>query len=300
MVFIFIGISEKRVNMKKYLANWRLIIISLLFLGNFFVWYLVSEADSRILTVSFLNVGQGDAILIEAPNGNQVLIDGGPGRKILSELGQALPFYDRSIDLIITTHPDSDHIGGLPLVLENYVVAGFLEPEVVCATIICETLETAVMMESARKVIARRGKVIQLGRGAELEILSPVAAVIGKDTNVASIVAKLTYGATSFLFTGDAPQVIERNLIFQDGKNLDVEVLKVGHHGSDTSSAPEFLAATSPEVAVISVGKDNRYGHPKSSVLDSLTKIGAKIFRTDERGRIKITSDGEKLTVGTN
>jgi competence protein ComEC len=291
--------------MKKYLANWQLIIVSLLFLSNFFVWYLVSKADSRILTVSFLNVGQGDAILIEAPNGNQVLIDGGPGRKILSELGQALPFYDRSIDLIIVTHPDSDHIGGLPLVLKNYAVVGFLEPEalplrgegpgVICDTAICEALETAVTAEGAQKITAHRGQVIQLGRGAELEILSPVGPMAGKDTNSASVVAKLTYGATSFLFTGDAPQATERQLIFADGKNLDIEVLKVGHHGSDTSSAPEFLAATSPEVAVISVGADNRYGHPKTSVLDSLAKIGAKILRTDQQGRIEITSDGEKL-----
>lgn len=264
----------------------------ILIFANLFVWFPVWFGSNRFLTVTFLNVGQGDAIFIEAPNGNQVLIDGGVGRKVLSELGQVMPFYDRSIDLIIATHPDSDHIGGLPAVFDNYEVAGFLEPEVVCTNAICDVLETKIKIESAREVVASRGEKIILDNGVELEILSPAGPIQGSDTNVASVVAKLTYGSTSFLFTGDAPKAIENYLVEKDGTNLDVDVLKVGHHGSDTSSSPEFLAATTPTTAIISVGQDNRYGHPKASVLDLLTKAGVKVLRTDQEGRVEIKSDG--------
>ena len=281
--------------MKKYLANRRLIIIAALLLANLFVWSVLAGTHHGLLTVNFLDVGQGDAIFIEAPNGNQVLIDGGPGRSVLSGLGQVMSFYDRSIDLVIATHPDSDHIAGLPAVFDNYQVAGFMAPALICQTAICETLEIKVASEPAPKVIAARGEKIILGDGVELEILSPDGSALGNDTNSASIVAKLTYGQTSFLFTGDAPQAIERYLLSEFGQNLDIDVLKVGHHGSDTSSAPDFLAATSPAVAVISVGKDNRYGHPKASVVDSLVKIRAKIFRTDEQGTVIFKTDGVKI-----
>ena len=281
--------------MKKYLTDWRLIIIAVLLFSNLFVWAITFTAPAVVLTVAFLNVGQGDAIFIEAPNGNQVLIDGGAGRKILSELGKVMPFYDRSIDLIIATHPDSDHIGGLLPVFDNYQVAGLMRPEMGCQNAVCEVLEAKVAAEPAKEILASQGEKIILGDGVELKILSPSGPMPGKDTNIASVVAKLTYGRTSFIFTGDAPRAIENYLVAKEGKNLDVDILKVGHHGSDTSSAPEFLAATSPEVAVISVGKDNRYGHPKASVLDLLTKSGAKIFRTDEAGTIVFKTDGVEI-----
>lgn len=273
-----------------------MVILGVLFLANLFIWSLVAHSSSRTLAVYFLDVGQGDAILIEAPGGQQVLIDGGPGRSILSELGQVLPFYDRDLDLIIATHPDADHIGGLPLVLENYQATGFLEPEVNCATAICTELEKEIQENSVREIKAVRGERVLLGGGAELEILAPEGSVTGKDTNQASVVAKLTYGATTFLLTGDAPQNVERKLMTRDGGDLDVDVLKVGHHGSDTSSSPDFLAVTSPQLAVISVGAKNRYGHPKEKVLAELVDIQAQIWRTDEQGRLKVVSDGEKIS----
>lgn len=282
--------------MKKFLSAWRLVVLVLLLGANLWVWFEVARLSRAEVVVSFLDVGQGDAILIEAPGGHEVLIDGGPGRKVLSELGQVLPFYDRNLDLVIATHPDADHIGGLPLVLENYRVAGFLAPEVACRTALCSELEKEVTNLGLRKLVAARGEEILLGGGATLEILSPDGPVLGSDTNLASVVARLSFGQTTFLFTGDAPQVVERRLIAKDGTKLDVDVLKVGHHGSDTSSVPDFLALTSPQLAVISVGAKNRYGHPKASVLEELKKAGAEIWRTDEQGRLKIISDGEKIT----
>ena len=281
--------------MKKFLSYGKPLLIVVLLLANFFLWPIVWQRQNRLLTVAFLDVGQGDAIFIEAPNGNQVLIDGGPGRKVLSELGKVMSFYDRSIDLIIATHPDSDHIGGLPVVFDSYRIAGFIWPEVVCKNAICEALESKVDTESAREIIASRGEKIVLGDGVELEILSPAGPVRGNDTNAASVVAKLTYGQISFLFTGDAPQAIENYLANKDGEKLNVDVLKVGHHGSDTSSSPQFLAATSPAVAVISVGQENRYGHPKQSVLDLLNKNGVKIFRTDLEGVLIFRTDGTRI-----
>jgi competence protein ComEC len=271
-----------------------LVLIVLIF-ANLLIWLSVWPSRQPLLTVAFLDVGQGDAIFITAPNGNQILIDGGPGRKVLSELGQVMPFYDRSIDLIIATHPDSDHIGGLPAALDNYEVAGFLEPAVACANAICDALEAKVIAEPAREIIASRGEKIILDDGVELEILSPAGTALSNDTNTASVVAKLTYGSTSFLFTGDTPKTIENYLIAKEGEKLDVDVLKVGHHGSDTSSSPEFLAATSPAIAVISVGQDNRYGHPKASVIDLLAQSGVKILRTDQEGRVILKSDGTKI-----
>lgn len=281
------------------MKNWRYILIFILLAGNLFVWTVVARASDRTLRVSFLDVGQGDAILIEAPGGNQVLIDGGPGRKILSELGGALPFYDRSLDLVVATHPDNDHIGGLPLVLANYDVAGFLESGTASETAIAAALAAAIKAESAPTLLAKQGMRIELGGGAELEILSALPAeALAKagESNPASLVAKLTYGATSFLFTGDAPQVVERKLLFEDGKNLDVDVLKVGHHGSKTSSAPDFIAATSPQYSIISVGADNRYGHPDAETLSRLQSASTTILRTDQSGRILIKSDGETVS----
>lgn len=283
--------------MKTGLRYWRQLIIGALLLANLFVWWAVLREDrSGELAVHFLDVGQGDAILIEAPNGNQVLIDGGAGRKILNELGQVLPFYDRSLDLVIATHPDADHIGGLPLVFGRYRVSGLLEPGAVGENAAYPALLESVETEPATRLIADRRLLIELGGGAELEILFPDRPLeTAGETNNASIVAKLTYGESDFLFTGDAPQAIEKYLATTLGGALDVEVLKVGHHGSDTSSAELFLAATTPDYAVISAGADNRYGHPSAAVLDRLNNIGATILRTDQQGRITITTDGESI-----
>lgn len=274
-------------------------VLVVLFLGAVFCFYANwREERNGILTVAFLDVGQGDAIYIEAPNGNQVLIDGGPSKAVLRELSKVMPFYDRSIDVVIATHADQDHVGGLPDVLKKYKVKIFMEPGVSGESSSYKELEKIVSQGDTlgiKKILARRGMEIHLGDRAILQILFPDRDPSGMDTNVASIVARLVYGENEFLLTGDSPQNIENYLVSLGG--LQSDVLKVGHHGSKTSSGQAFVSAVSPQYAVISVGKDNKYGHPNKEVLDILNNFGAKILRTDEQGRIIFKSDGTNLEI---
>lgn len=268
-----------------------------LIIANSFVWYIVwRETPRRIMTVAFLDVGQGDAIYIEAPNGNQVLIDGGSGRQVLRALGEVMPFYDRSLDVVIATHPDADHIGGLPFVLQRFAVGAIIEPGVESETGVYQEFEKIMTDDSRRHLLARRGMKLELDQGVSLDILFPDRDPTDWETNTASIVARLTYGENSFLLTGDSPIKIEKYLLGLDGQNLKSDVLKVGHHGSRTSSAPEYVAAIHPSYAIISAGLKNRYGHPHQEVLDILTKIDAVILRTDELGTIIFHSDGDVLS----
>lgn len=265
--------------------------------GAVLVWYAVNAETRDGLTVAFLDIGQGDATFIQTENGNQILIDGGPNRKVLSELSKVMPFYDRSIDAVIATHPDSDHIGGIPDVLNKYEVDFFIEPGAESTNAVSKELEKIVEEKKIKKVLARRGMKLILSENAYLLILFPDRDVSRIDTNDASIVVKLIYGNTSFLFTGDSPQKIEKYLTSIDKENLDVDVLKAGHHGSDTSSSESFIGYTAPEYAIISVGKNNKYGHPHREVLERLNKFGVKIIRTDIEGTIRLKSDGEKLEI---
>jgi len=272
------------------------IFLGIFLLITIFVWYGVwAEERGEILTVAFLDVGQGDAIFIEAPSGKQVLIDAGPNKKVLRELSKQMPFYDRSLDLVVITHPDSDHIGGFPELFKTYSIDRVLESGVMCESEICVELSKQFKENGAEKIVAQRGMIIDLGTGVYLEVLFPDRDATNFETNVASLVIKLVYGNSSFLLTGDSPQEIENYLVSLDAFNLDADVLKLGHHGSKTSSSEFFIGYTSPEFAVISVGKDNRYGHPNQEVLDILNEFEIKVLRTDEQGTIVIKSDGENL-----
>ncbi len=261
------------------------------------VWYAVYAESRSGLTVAFLDVGQGDAIFIQAENGNQVLLDGGPNKAVLSQLSKIMPFYDRSIDVVIATHPDGDHIGGLPDVLNRYNVDLVIEPGVESDTAVYKEFERLVEEKGVKKLLARRGMKIILNDNTYLLILFPDRDVSGFDSNDASIVAKLVYEKTSFLFMGDSPKKIEEYLVSLDKEKLNTDVLKVGHHGSRTSTSESFLGYTSPEYAIISAGKNNRYGHPHKETLDMLNKFQIRILRTDESGIIKIKSDGNIITV---
>lgn len=212
-----------------------------------------------------------------------MLIDGGSNKSVLRKLGGIMPFYDRSIDVVLATHPDKDHIGGLPHVLDRYKVDYFLESGAVNETGVYRALQ-----DRADPILARRGMNIHLGSGVTVEILFPDRDVSGVESNTASIVARILYGNTSFLLTGDSPKSIEKYLVSITDLNSDV--LKAGHHGSKTSSDISFIKQVSPSLVVISAGKDNRYGHPHQEVLDLFR--GISVLSTYESGNISILSDG--------
>jgi len=273
-------------------------IISVLIITNFSVWSLVyARKETNLLHVYFLDVGQGDSIFIDSPAHGRVLIDGGPNRKVLSELGKILPFGDKDIDVVIETHPDADHITGLVEVIKRFNVGVFIEPGVESPNSVDDLLSLEVDQKKIPTLLARRGMTLDLGHGSELIILFPNQDVTSFETNDASIVAKLVYGSKSFLLTGDSSKSSEYKIMSLGEGGLDSDVLKAGHHGSDGSTSILFAQTVSPEYAVISAGKNNRYGHPKQSVLDILHKVGAKIVSTIDLGTIEFETDGETLTL---
>lgn len=261
--------------------------------------YSAASQKDGLLKVYFLDVGQGDAIFVEAPNGNQVLIDGGPGNQVLSELAKIMPFYDYDIDLIALSHPQEDHAAGLIEVLKKYDVANIIWAEGEYNSPIFKTWTEAVKEENANEIDAVAGKTIDLGSGVILTILFPANSTAGtfvKNPNDNSVIIMLEYKGNRFLFTGDAEAAVERKLIGV-GMDLKADVLKVGHHGSNTSTTDGFLLAIKPQIAVIEVGAKNRYGHPRKEILDRLEKKGIKYYRTDTDGTVKIVSDGINFKV---
>lgn len=268
------------------------VVLGILFFLNILAWLAVYNlSQARGLEVTFFDVGQGDAIFIETPQRHQILIDGGPDDTILEKLGDEMPFWDRTIDLIILTHPEQDHISGLIEVLKNYKVGNILWTGVVRDTAEYEEWQRLIEEEGARIHIAQAGQKIIMPRTV-FGILHPFENLERKEvknTNNTSIVVRLVFDKTSLLFTGDAYKSAERELI-KSGAEINSDILKVGHHGSKTSSAEEFIQAVSPEIAVIQCGKNNPYGHPHPQTLQALE--GIKILRTDLDGDIKIISDG--------
>ncbi len=288
----------------KHRKYWREFILASLFLANIFVWTSVqARQPSNLLHVYFLDIGQGDSIFIDSPSHGRILVDGGPNSKVLSELGKILPFGDRRIDVVIESHPDADHIGGLVDVLNEYSVGLFLEPGVESPNKIDNAIHQIVQEKNIPDILARRGMKINLGDGAELEILFPNQDVSNWETNDASIVAKLIYGDESFLLTGDSTKKAEYLLLALNPDELKSNVLKAGHHGSHTSSSLPYVEAVSPEYAVISAGAKNTYGHPHQDVLDIFNKLNIKIVSTESvrnlkgLGTIEFETDGETLEI---
>lgn len=281
--------------MEKIRQHFRYYFLALLILATGLIWYAVLVEGNNKLTVAFLDVGQGDAIFIEAPNGNQVLIDGGPNGAVLRELSKVMPFYDRSINMVIMTHPDSDHVNGLVDVLRRYKVDAFVDSGFKIENPAYKEAEDLVAAKNIKDLDLMKGYRINLDKGVYLDILSPPISAESLDDNNGSLVARLVYGQSSFLLTGDMEQKMEGVLVSEYGKNLESDVLKVGHHGSHTSTAESFLGFVNPSYAVISVGADNRYGHPHKETLDLLNKFKVQILRTDEKGSIVFESDGQNL-----
>ncbi|HEX7651354.1 MAG TPA: MBL fold metallo-hydrolase [Candidatus Paceibacterota bacterium] len=273
--------------------------VLILMLANAVLYGALLSPASHELRVSVLDVGQGDSILVQGPTGNTMLIDGGPDRTVLARLGEELGPLNRSLGLVVETHPDSDHITGLASVLANYRVAGFMEPGFLPATGISQELADDVEANPAiGHITARRGMRIDLGGGAYADVLSPDRDPEGEDTNEGSVVMHLVYGSTSFMLTGDLPSTHEDWLLSLDADDgeLPTTVLKAGHHGSKYSTDDAWLAALHPGIVAISAGKDNRYGHPNPETLARIGAEGAAVLSTIDSGTLHFVSDGKTVT----
>ena len=285
-------------SLRKYLPHILLIITIILVIGIFYSVYTRQSTNNNLLKVAFLDVGQGDAIYVEAPNGKQMLFDAGPGPLVLQKLAEVMPFGDRSIDMIVITNPDKDHIGGFIDVLENYDVDLVLEPGTKKDTLVYKNLEQEIVNQGIKKEIARRGMIINLDttKNIYFDVLFPDRDVSNFDVNDGSIVGKLVYGSQSYMLTGDSTKytelLIKNN---EDPLTLTASVLKLGHHGSRTSTSVLWLEQVKPELAIISAGKNNSYGHPHKDILDRLNSFNIPYLGTYQKGTIILKTDGVSI-----
>lgn len=269
----------------------------------------IAQDDIDELRVYFLDVGQGDSELIQIPNngeGFNILIDTGEYEyadglvEMLKSLGV------EKIDRLVCTHPHSDHMGCMATVVRSFEIAEMYMPRIaddyVPTTAAYEALLDAMLEKSITAVPLCAGVEISCPSGAELEVLAPEPDADWDDLNNYSGVIRLTYGQTSFMFTGDAETASEKLVVqaaMQNGQDISATVLKCGHHGSKTSSSAKFLRAVRPSYAVISCGVDNSYGHPHAGTLEKLEMLGTEIYRTDEDGTVLAKSNGEAVTIET-
>ena len=264
---------------------------------NFLIWSGVFEKTlAPNLAVYFFNVGQGDSIFIASKDGTQILIDGGPNSKVLAELAKVMPYYDNSIDIILLSHPHADHLSGLIDVLKRYKISKVIESGVAYSTPERDSFEEMVVQKNIERIDIDRPATIAFG-DMVLKILYPDVSFEDrtvKDVNETSLVILLEFEGRKVLFTGDAGKATEDRLLALDSLE-DVDVLKVGHQGSKFSSSLNFLNKILPEYAVIEVGK-NSYGHPTRETLSRLANVGARIFRTDQNGTIRLEINNGKLT----
>jgi competence protein ComEC len=272
------------------------VILLVLLIADIAIAAVFFRHERGVLTVAFLNVGQGDAIFIEAPNGNQMLYDAGPpSGAVLRALGEVMPFYDRSIDIVVFSHPDMDHIGGFLDVLDRYKVDVALEPGASSTNGVWSEAERSIKAHGIVHLLARKGMTIDLGGGVQADILYPDRDMTNMETNSASVVMRIRYGETAFLLSGDLPSDLEEYEVAIYGDRLHAQVLKLGHHGSRTSSSGTWLAAVHPDIAVVSAGLNNRYGHPHKEVLALLDELHIPHLVTFNEGTIRFESDGTNV-----
>ncbi len=250
------------------------------------------------LRVTVFDVGQGDAILIRTPGGRDVLVDGGPGRAVLRGLGQELPWHDRDIELMVLTHPQADHLTGLLDVLDRYDVRSVLVGPGQQQSAGSMAWTRALSAEGAPVATARAGMRIELGDGAWMDVLGPDASMANAaELNNTGVVVRVRWGDVSFLLTADIEAKAEAALL-AGGADLRATVLKVAHHGSETSSTQRFVDAVRPQVSVVSAGKDNAFGHPRADVVARLREYG-EVYVTALDGGVRFETDGKQLWVHT-
>lgn len=291
--------------MKKAIKILTGLLTTLLVLSSI-VW---QTGQTTELKIYFFDIGQGDGMLIRTPTHENIVIDGGPDNSFLAKLGQALPFYDRTIDLMVLTHPHADHLTGLIPVLERYQVKRVLATGVIYQSSVYDKWQKLVEQEHAEVIYARAGQNFIFGQ-VKFSVIAPLknyhgqtiteqggewrASDNGDNLNNISVVIKMIYQQNSALFAGDL-EIGGEDVLLKSGQDLKANLLKVGHHGSDTATGQKFLAKVSPKYAIIQVGQDNKFGLPDLRVINRLTRQGVKIFRNDQQGDVTFTFNGQEI-----
>lgn len=271
------------------------ILLASLCIATWAAWHEYRVQPDGITHVYVLDVGQGDSIFIVGPQGQHIIVDGGPDRSTLAAIGRKMSFFDRRIDALILTHPHLDHVASFPAVLQRYDIQ-----LVVLTGVQADAPPYQKMMEILREkqipvLIADPTKDIHFGGGLTLDTLWPPPIYAGSETeknlNDTSVVTMLRYGNDSMLLTGDMEQEEEYELL-ATGEDIHADILKVGHHGSRTSTSTGFLLAVQPSIAVISAGKENPFGHPHASTIERLRLFGIETRVTAWEGTIALEMDG--------
>ncbi len=280
---------------KNKIVLFTILLIFILILSSCTTTTTVSEdiMPNDRLIVTYLDVGQADSILIQEPSGKTMMIDAGNNNDAEYVIDYLNKLQINRIDYLIGTHPHEDHIGSMDKVIDNFDIGTIYMPKKISNTKTFEDVLKSIKNKNLKVTAPVPGNVFSLGK-AKCTILSPISDEYS-NTNNYSITVKVEYGKTSFLFTGDAEKEPEQEMIKMWGNDLKADVLKVGHHGSSSSSTDEFLEKVNPSLAVISVGKDNDYNHPHEETLEKLNRLNIPVLRTDELGNIIITSDGNNI-----
>lgn len=285
--------------MKKIKAP--ILILILFFILIFSCKYIVNTNNNfnNNMIIHYIDVRQGDCILIQVNNKN-LLIDSGPSTSRKELLKYLNKIKVKKFDYIIATHPHEDHIGNMDTIIKRFNVENFYAPKVITTSITFENMISALVDKNLKiNILKKESKNINLGKNTSIQIFSPEENISTDNLNNYSPIIKINFLNTSFLFTGDAETTIEQQVL-SENPNLKCDILKVGHHGSSTSTSSKFLASANPSIAIISVGKNNTYGHPSLETLNLLDSMNIRTIRTDISGTIVVNSDGKNITISRN